>query len=155
MMEPIQEVIIRPAQLSDTFGWLLMRQKLWPECVTAIHKSEIQKALNDGANHQVFIAEQLEGNLIGFLEASLDREGLGLHENVLHIKAWFVETAFRKQSIGKNLMKEAEAWATQKGIKVIVSDAKLENANSQQLHKNLGFLEILRDDKCIIYRKSL
>lgn len=151
MMEPDQNVIIRAAHRSDTFGWLLMRQKLWPDCAPSTHKIEIQKVLNDPENFQGFVAEQNEGNLIGFLEASIRQ---GDSESHLQIQAWFVETFFRKQNTGKHLLQEAEVWGKTKGVKETLSEAKLEDANSQLVHKNLGFTEIHRNEKYILYRKT-
>lgn len=152
MMEPAQDVIIRPAHRSDTFGWLLMRQKFLPNCIPAVHKEEIQRTLNDPENFQAFVAEQEEGNLIGFIEASIrHQDGV----RALQIRAWYVETFFRKQNTGKQLMHETEVWARARGLKEIFLDVKFDHASSQQVHKNLGFDEISRNDKFISYRKAL
>lgn len=157
MSEPLDEaLIVRTANKNDMFGWLLMRKKLWPDCSSEEHKEEIRAALDDAENLPVFVAEQIDGNLVGFLEASIHRnEPHSITERVLYIEGWFVEAGFRKQQVGKRLMAFAEAWGKKNGFTEIFSDATLENHISHQAHTNLGFHEVGRNEKNFFFKKDL
>jgi aminoglycoside 6'-N-acetyltransferase I len=156
MTEAIQDVIIRSVREDDSFGWLIMRKKLWPDCLPEEHKAEIKSELNEPGQFPVFVAEQVDGNLVGFLEASIHhQQPLSASERVLYIEGWYVEAAFRKQDIGRRLLEKAEIWGRTRGLTEVFSDTEHHNLISQQAHASLGFQEAYRNEAGIFYKKEL
>src|SRR4030095_3120154 len=102
----------------------------------------------------VFLAEDTQGNVIGFAEVSLRHDhvdGASISP-VPYLEAWFVETSFRKQGIGRARMNAVEQWAISRGYSELASDADIENSLSIRLHKLLGFSEI---DRNVTFLKTL
>lgn len=102
---------------------------------------------------QVFVAVRQEGNLVGFLEASLRKYADGCETSpVGYIEGWFVEADVRLSGVGRQLVEAAEAWARQRGCTEIASDCELDNLVSFQAHLACGYEETGR---IIQFRKSL
>ena len=143
---------IRQAQPSDKASWLNMRRSLWPRCSDAKHHLEMGQLLKSGG--VVFVAEDERARLIGFAEVSLRHDhvdGASICP-VPYLEAWFVEAAFRKQSVGRALIEAVEHWAISHGYTELASDAEIENSSSIRLHKQLGFSEI---DRNVTFLKTL
>ncbi|MBT1701550.1 GNAT family N-acetyltransferase [Fulvivirgaceae bacterium PWU4] len=156
MTEALQDVIIRSVREDDSFGWLIMRKKLWPDCPPEEHKAEIKSCLRGLDKLPVFVAEQVDGNLVGFLEASIHhQQPHSTSENVLYIEGWYVEPAFRKRDIGRMLLEKAELWGRLKGFSEVFSDTEHHNTVSQKAHASLGFVEAYRNEEGIFYKKML
>ena len=156
MTEALQDVIFRFVHSNDRFGWLLMRKKLWNDAAHQEHTQEMEEALRDSERFPVFVAEQSEGNLIGFLEASLHHhEPYSNSEWVLYIEGWYVEALFRKHDIGRRLLLMAEDWGRSKGLTEVFSDAEVANVTGQKVHSALGFRQITTNEEGIVYRKDL
>ena len=143
---------IRPAQPADRPSWLRLRHSLWPHCSDHKHELEMDQVLrSDGL---VFVAEDEQGNLIGFAEVSLRRDhvdGASISP-VPYLEGWFVEASFRKQGIGSALMGAVEKWAMTRGYAELASDVEIENSLSIRLHKRLGFSEV---DRNVTFLKTL
>ena len=125
---------------------------LWTHCSDDKHDLEMDQLLkSEGA---VFLADDTEGNVIGFAEISLRHDhvdGASISP-VPYLEAWFVEASFRKQGIGRALMNAVEQWAISGGYTELASDAEIENSLSIRLHKLLGFSEI---DRNVTFLKTL
>ena len=95
---------IRQAQSVDKPSWLRLRHSLWPDCPDHKNDLEMDQLLkSDGA---VFLAEDTQGNVIGFAELSLRHDhvdGASISP-VPYLEAWFVEAPFRRQGIGRGLI---------------------------------------------------
>src|SRR6266581_3900307 len=102
---------IRQARPADKASWLQLRRALWPRCSDAKHALEMGQLLKSGG--AVFVAEDDQAKLIGFAEVSLRQDhvdGASICP-VPYLEAWFLEAAFRKQGLGRTLMKAVENWA--------------------------------------------
>ena len=102
----------------------------------------------------VFVAETLEGVLAGFLEVSLrsHADGCDPKQPVGFVEGWLVAENHRGRGVGRQLLSAAEEWARGNGCLEMASDARMDNALSQQGHASLGF-EVV--DRCVHYRKAL
>ena len=101
--------------------------------------------LDHGDSQLVLVADSGNGGLIGFLEASIrpfveDCET----DHVGYLEGWYVEPEFRKMGIGRELVRQAEAWAREKGCTEMASDAEIGNEGSLAAHLNLGYSETSR-----------
>jgi aminoglycoside 6'-N-acetyltransferase I len=68
------------------------------------------------------------------------------------VEGWFVIEAWRKQGVGRALIRAAENWAKEQGCSEMASDTWIDNELSQLAHEALGF-EVV--DRCVNYRKPL
>jgi aminoglycoside 6'-N-acetyltransferase I len=136
---------VRPLRETDLDDWLRLRKLLWDETAEDDHKAEMIDILDHYDSQLVLFAETDSKRLIGFLEASIrpfveDCET----DHVGYLEGWFVEPEFRKLGIGRQLVRQAEAWARDKGCVEMASDAEIGNGTSLAAHLNLGYKETSR-----------
>jgi aminoglycoside 6'-N-acetyltransferase I len=94
----------------------------------------------------VFVAEDIEGRLIGFAEYSIRNDYVSgaVTSPVPYLEGWFVHENLRAKGVGKELLTAIEDWSRQKGYKQLASDTLLNNTSGIDIHKKLGFTEIER-----------
>ena len=145
---------IREIQQADFSNWSRLRKKLWSHVTDDENRAEIEQFLRDGSNTQIFLAKEDDGEIIGFLEASLRFEYVEgcEHAPVGYIEGWFVEENYRRQEVGRRLVQAAEDWARQLGCLKMASDCELENLVSLAAHLRVGYEEAAR---IIHFRKHL
>jgi len=140
-----------------------MRVSLWPESSREEQAGEFDAWLargNPGTQPAamlpaaIFVSEDGDGTLTGFLEVSLrsHADGCGSEQPVGYVEGWFVREAFRGRGIGAELMRASEDWARGLGCVEMASDALIDNEASQNAHQALGFTEV---DRCVHFRKNL
>ena len=66
-------MLIRHVSQSDQSEWLRLRLALWPHASAEEHRAEMAEQLADEKLFAVFVADRGDGQLAGFLEASLRR----------------------------------------------------------------------------------
>jgi aminoglycoside 6'-N-acetyltransferase I len=149
---------IRIATSSDCLPLANLRTRLWPESSSDEHARELT-AILDGTAQRVlpliiFVAEQSDGALVGFLEAGLRSCADGCNEElpVGYVEGWFVAEPNRGKGVGAALLRAAEDWARAQGCHEMASDTDIENKLSQHVHEASGFTITAR---AILYRKSL
>lgn len=149
---------IRLALPSDHQPLIRLREALWPESSPQEHTRELQAILErkySGAMPLViFVAEDTDGKLIGFLEVGLrsHADGCDPAHPVGFIEGWFVKDHDRRKGIGRQLLKAAEDWARRYGCVEMASDTWIDQIISQHVHEALGFTVV---DRCVHYRKPL
>jgi aminoglycoside 6'-N-acetyltransferase I len=102
----------------------------------------------------VLVAQASDGRLAGFLEAGLRSyaDGCEASHPVGYVEGWYVAENWRRQGIGAELLRAAEAWARSQGCIEMASDTAVDNPVSQSTHEALGF-EIV--ERSVLYRKAL
>ena len=159
-MVAVDQVQIRPARITDVEQLAQMCEALWPKSSAEEHAREL-KLLLGGKSALVltmpliiFVAEEGEDRLIGFLEVDLrsHADGCNPAQPVGYIEGWYVVEGQRHRGIGKKLVAAAEDWARSRRCVEIASDALIDNELSQRAHEALGY-EIV--DRCVHYRKRL
>lgn len=149
---------VRMAQAKDRDQLAALHLLLWPECSLEEEKLAIDALLSTGSSGTlpaaIFVAEDRDGVLIGFLEVGLrsHADGCDPAQPVGFVEGWFVLEASRNQGAGRALMHEAEGWARQKGVVEMASDSWITHQDSHRAHAALGF-EVV--DRCVHFRKSL
>jgi aminoglycoside 6'-N-acetyltransferase I len=137
--------IVRPLQEGDLEGWLELRTHLWDQVSEDEHKTEMMDIVEHPETQFVAVAEAEDGRLIGFLEASIRPFVEDCHtDQVGYLEGWFVEPEFRRQSVGRFLVRAAENWAIRKGCTEMASDAEIGNDESLRAHQRLGYEETSR-----------
>ena len=149
---------VRLANPSDVAALAPLRTSLWPESPIEHHQAELS-AILDGTSKRVyplyiFVAEEGDGTIVGFLEANLRSTADGCEERlpVGYVEGWYVIEARRGQGVGRALLRAAENWARQQGCREMASDADIDNTLSHCVHEASGFTVTARS---ILYRKSL
>ena len=130
-----------------------MRMALWPDCSLEKHKKEMQEICKNLPEKPVFVAVREDGQLCGFLEASLHEHADGCETSpVGYIEGWYIEVDARRNGAGRTLVQMAEAWAALNGCQEMASDCLIDNRTSMAVHLALGFHEA---ERLIHFRKSL
>lgn len=149
---------VRVAAPSDLAQLVPMRHALWPQSSASDHAAELAAALS-GTSQRVyplllFVAESIDGTLIGFLEANLRSTADGCDEKlpVGYVEGWFVAGARRSKGVGAALLRAAEDWARACGCVEMASDTDISNSLSQRVHEASGFTVSARS---VLYRKAL
>ena len=149
---------LRPATRSDAAALAPLRTSLWPESPIEHHQAELC-AILDGAAERVyplhiFVAQEGDGTIVGFLEANLRSTADGCDERfpVGYVEGWFVAESHRGRGIGGALLRAAEDWARSQGCLEMASDAAADNFLSQCVHEASGFTVSARS---VLYKKKL
>src|SRR4030095_3808286 len=140
-----RQVSVRPLRETDLEEWYRLRRLLWDETGDDDHKTEMVDILDHYDSQLVLFAEAADGRLVGLLEASIrpyveDCET----DHVGYLEGWYVEPEFRKMGIGRELVRQAEAWAREKGCTEMASDGEIRNEASRAAHLNVGYGETSR-----------
>ncbi len=140
-----EQFTVRPLRETDLNGWFRLRKMLWDEMGDEDHKSEMMDILDHPETQLVLFADAGGGRLVGFLEASIrpyveDCET----DHVGYLEGWFVEPEFRKHGLGRQLVGQAETWASERGCIEMASDAEIGNDMSLNAHLKLGYKETSR-----------
>ena len=137
---PTDNLTVRPVHESDLNEWFRLRKLLWDENDDGDHRSEMMDVLSHPESQFVLVADAGDGRLIGFLEASIRPFVEDCHtDHVGYLEGWFVEPEHRRAGVGRELVRNAENWATQKGCTEMASDAEVGNEGSLDAHTRLGY----------------
>ena len=151
---------IRSAHISDLHQLAHLCEALWPTSSATEHAQELHLILQGNAALvltmpiEIFVADEPDGTLVGFVEVDLrsHADGCNPSQPVGYIEGWYVAEDHRHQGIGKKLLERAEDWARSHKCAEIASDALINNEVSQHAHEALGY-EVV--DRCVHYRKRL
>lgn len=118
--------------------------KLWSYCN---YEEEFENCLKiiKSSNQNIFIAKT-DGNYVGFIQLSIRADYVegATSSPIVYIEGLYVEPDYKKQGVANRLVKKAENWALKKNCMEIASDAELNNRNSIEFHKSIGFKEVNR-----------
>ena len=135
---------IRRATHEDKWGWLQMRQRLWPEAPVEYLDFDMDARLVD-PDYAIFVASGVNGQLVALIEAGLRDYGEGCESSpVGYIEAWYVDEHIRGHQLGRALVGAAEQWAREKGCAEMASDTWLENEPGITAHLKMGYEEAER-----------
>ena len=143
---------IRRLTEADRPAWRALRLALWPRNSEAEFDADISLLLAKGDLSPTFGA--FDGkDLIGFAEASERPWGDGCETApVAWLEGIYVADGHRRQGAGRLLVENVVAWARDRGLSELGSDAAIDNAPSLHSHKRWGFVET----KCVVmFRRKL
>lgn len=114
--------------------------KLWPDNSYNDLYDEFKNS-----NH-IFFGATFNNYLIGFIQISIRTDYVNGSTNspVGFIEGIFVDENYRKKGIARKLVDRAVCYFKNEGIKEIASDVLIDNIDSQNFHKSIGFEEIER-----------
>ncbi len=132
--------------------WVALRIALWPDEDAQQIAAEAPAMLAQ-ANLLVLVAREGEA-VIGFAEAAIRNDYVNGCETspVAFVEGIYVVPQQRRRGVAKAMIAAIEAWAEQRGLRELASDALLDNAQSHAMHEALGFGET---ERVVYFRKVL
>ncbi len=118
--------------------------ELWNDCLFE-EEFENYKSIIRSENEICYLAREAE-QYIAFIHLSIRNDYVegAIDLPLAYVEGLYVKPEYQKQGIAKELMKVAENWAIQKGLKQIASDTDFGNSTSIDFHKKIGFIEVGR-----------
>ena len=136
--------MIRKAKMQDISVLTELALMLWPHYSAAQMQDDLTGALaqDDAA---FFVAYDAEHG-IGFAQCQLRYDYVEGTDSspVGYLEGIYVADGYRKQGIARELLSACESWAKTKGCAEFASDCELDNVQSLQFHRNVGFEEANR-----------
>jgi len=130
-----------------------MRSALWPHCTAERQVTEMHEYFSQGGCLVTFVAADIDGQLCGFIEASLRPSAEGCTTKpVGYIEGIFVQPSRRRRGVGRLLVAAVERWAIDHGCVEFASDCHSDNEASIHFHRQLGF-DIAR--QLVHFRRAL
>src|SRR5215469_8645597 len=146
-------MVVRRYVPTDQTEWLRMRLALWPEVGTETQHAETTAWLARSDTVVLVAPRPANAGLAGFAEVGTRSVADGCETSpVAYLEGWYVDADMRRQGIGAALVRAAETWARERGLREFASDTELENIESQRAHIALGFHEF---DRAVLYLKKL
>jgi aminoglycoside 6'-N-acetyltransferase I len=135
-------------------AWVTMRRDLWPEQPEAALRAGAGAMLADNTGKYFVLIASDGSKPIGFAEIALRTDHVNGCETspVGFLEGIYVEPGHRKRGAARALVAAAEEWSRARGCAEFASDALIENEDSRQMHKALGFKET---ERVVYFRKPL
>jgi aminoglycoside 6'-N-acetyltransferase I len=140
--DAVEDVTIKPVTEDDFHDWLSMALELWPDYEPEELRAILEGLIPDN-KQEPFICRLADGSPAGFLDLSTRTDYVEGTETspVGYVEGIFVKEELRGTGIGRKLVEFAERWASDKGYTQLASDAELDNTDSHEFHKSVGFDE--------------
>lgn len=136
---------VRKLEERDISGWFRLRRMLWDRLADDDHRAEMADIYEHTDTQLVIVAENSDGKLIAFLEASIRPFVEDCETDMVgYLEGWFVEQNYRQSGVGRKLVEAAENWARGKGCTEMASDSEIGNDLSLRAHQSLGYTETSR-----------
>lgn len=150
-METVQ---VRAIQDPDNADWFEMRAALWPYLEPEENRKGMQDIGDEPSRFATFLAVLPDGRAVGFVEASLRYDYVNGCDTspVAFLEGVYVRPEHRRQGIARRLVEAAEVWGRSKGCVEIASDALVDNTDSHDMHRHLGFEET---ERVVYFKKRL
>lgn len=143
---------VRRCGPSDRAEWIRLRQALWPHVTAQAHAEELAVLIEETQLCGWLVSDR-SGPVVGFAEVSIRPYATGCTQMpVAFLEGIYLETAYRRQGLGRLLIEQIERDYVAKGFTELCSDAPLDNDISHQAHARWGFDETQR---VVYFRKPL
>lgn len=125
---------------------------LWSDNSAAELAGEFQEILSQN-DARIFLKYD-NGVAVGFAQCQLRHDYVEGTETtpVGYLEGIFITENCRNRGYAKELLKECETWAKDRGCKEFASDCEIDNDNSLRFHKAMNFTEA---NRIICFTKKL
>jgi aminoglycoside 6'-N-acetyltransferase I len=133
-------MLFTTAAKNDLSDWLAMALALWPY-ESKEDMESLFHTLYTSDNDEILIAKTDEGIAVGFANISIRKDYVeGSNSSpVGYLEGIYVRPEFRKQGIAKRFIELAEDWSHKRGCTELGSDTEIENTESRNFHRHIGF----------------
>ena len=147
-LPPTSNVRVRPFMASDhetvlaLASRLLVNVPVWRDAeiaLGAMHKWISQAIDQIGPDRAVLVAEDGAGECVGFVTIQHETHWTG--EEHAYVPELVVAEAAEGKGVGRELMAGVEAWARERGLRMIELDTGIRNSRSRAFYGGLGFAE--------------
>lgn len=132
------------ARISDVEEWSELRAALWSHDTFEAHRMAIlQSVRKQGEQLIAFIARDNFSAALGFAEAALRNDYVNGCKTspVVFLEGIYVRPDARRQGIARSLCDAVAKWSESRGCSEFASDATIDNEQSHDFHRSLGFEE--------------
>ncbi|MFA5523398.1 MAG: aminoglycoside 6'-N-acetyltransferase [Tissierellales bacterium] len=131
-------VMAREDNLND---WVRMGLQLWPDNT----EDELEKSFLDTlkSDNEEGLLYCLDNDYVGFINVSIrsDYVNGSTSSPVAYVEGIYVKPQYRNRNIARELIRAGEIWGSNKGCIQMGSDILIDNKNSYDFHKKVGFDE--------------
>jgi aminoglycoside 6'-N-acetyltransferase I len=122
--------------------------------MTAAESATVHDRLADAERFVAFLASDPSGEPAGFTEAALRSDYVNgcTTSPVVFLEGLYVVPGRRREGIARALIAAVETWARERGYEELASDALIDNVESHDLHRAVGFSET---ERVVYFRKNL
>lgn len=134
---------MKRASLNEAVLVARLAIKMWDAHSVEDLESDFGEYMNKGG--AVFLAWN-DNTVIGFAQCGFRNDYVEGTETspVGYLEGVFVEEAYRRQGIARELVEECQKFAKEQGCIEFASDCELDNEESLQFHLKMGFEEANR-----------
>ena len=146
MTNPCQAVSVDAAAVAA------LACELWPDHPLE-EMTEGFESLLAREDAAVFVYRE-QGETVGFAQCQLRHDYVEgtVTSPVGYLEGIYVREGARRQGVARELLSACESWAKEHGCKEFASDCELDNMDSQQFHRAVGFEEA---NRIVAYVKKL
>lgn len=146
------QVTIVPADEAHLDELARLAHLLWPHAGTSELREEFAAGL--GEDRDKYYVAKAEGRCVGFIHMHLrvDYVEGSRSSPVGYVEGLYVEEAFRHRGVARLLLEAGEQWAKDQGCTELGSDTELDNVQSREVHRKLGFREV---NKIVAFMKDI
>jgi GNAT superfamily N-acetyltransferase len=93
--------------------------------------------LSSDASHAVFVAEDADGNIAGWIH--IMPRMLLMSRQIAEIGGLIVDELYRRQGVGRMLIEAAENWAFENGFESITARSNTKRPESHSFYPEVGY----------------
>jgi len=94
--------------------------------------------LKSSSDHKLFVARSSDGEVVGWVHVGKEMSSL-LADERADIGALVVDSKVRSQGIGTILMKAAEEWASEMGLKLMRVRSNVKRSDAHRFYEGQGY----------------
>lgn len=144
--------MVRKAAVSDSTTLAKLAIQMLSNHTVSELDADFAEIVN--SNDAVCFIKYIDDFPVGFAQCQLRHDYVeGTHSSpVGYLEGIFIVSEYRHKGYAKELLRECELWAKEKGCSEFASDCELDNSNSFNFHMAMGFEET---NRVICFRKEL
>ncbi len=146
---PMVEFKVRVARVDDARSVARLSEELGYPAPIKLVRERLRRLLSRD-DQRVVVAETKRGEVCGWLQAhSTTSLETGLRVEIVGL---IVSKAFRRMSVGRGLVGQAEVWASEISAETVVVRSNAARVESHSFYPSLGFLPSKTQ---VVYRKRV
>ncbi len=144
-------MIIRATE-KETLVLAELARRMWNDHTVSELEADFKDIVSNSA--AVCFIKYADKRAVGFAQCQLRYDYVeGTHSSpVGYLEGIFISPGYQKKGYGRELLRECEKWAMEKGCTEFASDCELDNTGSLDFHLAMGFSET---NRIICFRKEI